>query len=717
MAQNYNLVTEGVVRVTEKKYIIGIDTGGTFTDIVALDSSTGETIVSKAPTTPHDFSIGVINAVEEVAKLMGLSRRGLLEQCSAFKHGSTVATNAVITRRVAKVGFITTKGFEDTTLIGRAVQKVDGLSDEEVAKMAYITKPEPLVPKSRLKGVYERIDFRGGVVVPINLEDAREQIRCLVEEEQVDAIGVSFLFSWVNPVHEQQVKELISEMYHDRDIFLTFSHELVPLVREYARANTVIINCLVGKVVEHYLANLNLKLREDGFTGNFSVMQSNGGIIRWDRVAPARMLSSGPAGGVIGSHYTAKTIGQKNVITTDMGGTSFDAALIRDGEWSYEREPIIQRWRLLLPMLKVDSIGAGGGTIARVDPLLRRLMVGPDSAGAAPGPVCYDAGGTEPTVCDADLVLGFLNSEYFLGGRMKLNRAKAEKAIQERIADPLNMSVIEAAAGIYTIINAHMADLIRTLVMRTGLLPEEFTLFAFGGTGPVHAAYYGGELGVKRIYCFPASAVFCALGIAGADVVHTSSTSMGYRMPVDAKVLDARLDEIEDKLAHDMEEEGFGRRDLEFRHVYNMRYQRQVNYLSVTMPAKRFGQDKEIVELIGAWKRKFEEIYGRGSAFPKAGIELVSVDVDAIGKVIKPVVQRYPNVREDASDALKGHRMVFFPGGNKGFVETRIYEYGHLRSGNVIEGPAIIESPTSTIVIPPEKLARVDEFNNVVIEL
>jgi N-methylhydantoinase A len=701
---------------SDKTYTIGVDTGGTFTDVTVIDE-TGQFFVNKAPTTPHDFSIGVMDALAEVARDMGLSRGELLQRTTVLKHGTTVATNAVITGAGSKVGFITTKGFEDTTLIGRAIQRVDGLRDEDVAKMTYITKPAPLVPKSRLKGVYERIDFRGNVVVPLNLGDAREQIRSLVEVEKVEAIGVSLLFSWVNPVHEQRIKELIKEMYPAHDLFLTFSHELVPLVREYGRANTVILNCFVGRIIERYLGDLHEKLRKDGFRGRFLVMQSSGGTVSGERVPPIRTLQSGPVGGVIGSQYLAGLLGHSNVISTDMGGTSFDVSLIRDGRWSYEREPIISRWRVMLPLVKVDSIGAGGGTIARVDPALHRLLVGPESAGASPGPVCYDAGGTEPTVCDADLILGFLNPEYFLGGRVRLNKAKAEQAIQEKIAAPLNMSVAEAAGGIFTIVNAHMADLIRVIAMRVGLAPEEFVLYAFGGTAPMHAAFYASELGIKSVCVFPTSAVFSAFGIVGADIIQTTSFSLGYPMPVNHQALDSKIKEFEAMLATEMEQEGFQRSQLEFKHTFNMRYRRQVNYHAVSLPAKEYKDEGDIAGLMESWVQDFERVYGRGVAYTKAGIELVSMDIDAIGRVIKPVLKRHPEGGVDPSAAQKGYRQVLFPEITEGFVQTAIYAYERLQPGNVIQGPAVVESPTSTIVIPPGKRARVGYFLEVMLDL
>lgn len=707
------------VRMAEKKkkYVIGIDTGGTFTDIVVMDVDTGEIMLSKSPTTPHDFSVGVMNALEAAAKAMRMERKILLQQTKMLKHGTTVGTNAIITGAGSRVGFITTKGFEDTTLIGRAIQRVDGVSMDDIKRMAYITKPKPLVPKSRIRGIYERIDFQGNIVIPLNIEDGKQQIRSLVEDEKVDAIAVSLIFSLVNPTHEMKIKALINELYPDKNLFLTFSHELVPLAKEYGRANTVILNCFVGRIMEAYLTNLERKLHEEGFEGSFLVMQASGGAVSRERVAPIRTVSSGPAGGVIGSQYMAGLLGHQHVIGADMGGTSFDVSLIRAGKWSYEREPIISRWRVMLPIIKVESIGAGGGTIARVDPVTKRLLVGPESAGAAPGPVCYDTGGTEPTVCDANLTLGFLNPAYFLGGEMTLNKTKAESALKEKIADPLNMGVVEAAAGIFTIINAHMAELIRVCAMGVGLAPEEFVIYAFGGTGPIHAAFYARELAIKQVYVFPTSPVFSAFGIAGTDIIQTASFSLGCVLPVEPETLNARVKEYEGALAEAMEMEGFSRNELEFRHLFNMRYRRQVNYHTIALPGKDYTTDRDIQNIVDAWMDDFESVYGKGVAYTKAGIELVSMDIEAIGKTVKPALKATARATEDPSAAHKGRRNVFFPEMIRDFIQTDLYEYGKLQAGNVLAGPAIIESPVSTIVVPPGCVARVDRFLNIIIEL
>ncbi len=701
--------------MADRTFIIGVDTGGTFTDVAAINEQ-GKVLTAKSATTPHDFSIGVMNALEELAKSLQIPMGELLGKCQTFKHGTTIATNALITRTGAKVGLITTRGFEDTTLIARAIGRVAGLGEEEIKHQASCVKPEPLIPRELIRGVTERIDSQGNVLIPINLEEAKDAISSLVEDCAIDALAVNFLFSFMNPIHEKKIKEMLKEMYGANGVFCSFAYELVPVVREYARSNTVLINSFLGKTVSNYISDLSTKLYKAGYKGSLSIMQANGGIVDESEISPIGTLSSGPAGGILGSKYMADTLGHKQIITTDMGGTSFDVGLIVDGSWRYAREPVVERFHITWPMIAIESIGAGGGTKCRVDPMIKRLIVGPDSAGADPGPACYDMGGLEPTITDADLILGLINPDYFLGGRKKLSMKNAEKAIREKIAVPLNLDVVEAAAGIYDVINAHMSDLIRRQVVNTGHIPEEFVLYAFGGAGAVHAAAYGSNLGIEEVYIFPTSAVFSAFGIASADIVHTHATSFRYQMPVKPELLNNKLAEIEQGLLNALRREGINPADVELRRTFHMRYKRQLNELDLQVPTKTYTA-KDISDIIASFDKRYEETYGEGTAYREGGIELISMTIDAVGKTAKPKLVKYSDGGKDPSTALKGNRKVFFTGKAKGFLETNIFEYDRLLSGNLLEGPAIIETPITTIVVPPGKKATIDSGRNVIIRL
>ncbi|MHA1108410.1 MAG: hydantoinase/oxoprolinase family protein [Alphaproteobacteria bacterium] len=701
-------------RETGKDLIVGIDTGGTFTDIVVLHPD-GAVTIDKSATTPQDFAQGVINAVQTAADALDMSSGELLARTQMFKHGTTVATNALITRRGPRIGLITTRGFEDTVFVMRAIGRVDGLDEMEVRHGTAVTKPIPLVKRRDIRGIFERIDFRGEVVVPLDEESVRETVRELVEGDGIEAIAVSLLFSWMNPAHELRIAEIVEEVCPDRDVRVTLSHLLAPQMGEYSRSNTALADSFIGGTIERYVSGLGRALRDNGLEEDLMVMQANGGIVRPDQMTGVGSLQSGPAGGMIATKFVAEALGHPNVITGDMGGTSFDVGLLAGYKLAYAREPITERFRLLQPMIDVQSIGAGGGTIARIDPITGRLLVGPDSAGADPGPICYAMGGAEVTVTDVNLILGYLDPKYFLGGRRSLDKAAAEGALSEKIAGPLGMSMIEAAAGIYDVINSKMSDLIRRQVVRAGYVPEDFVIYAFGGAGPVHAAAYGAELGVQQVYVFPMSPVFSAFGIAAADVVHTTVLTRHFLAPVDMDSLYQEICDIEDGLAGIMRREGFSPDRVSFKRTLFMRYTRQVNEVGVEIPGGKLGPlDRTRIEDL--FNARYEELFGAGAGYAEAGIEVISIAIDAIGATVKPTLLTYPETGEDASGALKGTRRAWFTGANAGWRDAAVYDCDGLKPGNLVHGPAIIETPFTTIVVPEARRAEVDKYLNVVLK-
>jgi N-methylhydantoinase A len=700
---------------SKAQYIIGVDTGGTFTDVVVL-SDAGEVWTAKASTTPDDFSRGVMDAVDEAARTAGIETAKLLGNTTLFKHGSTVATNALITRSGVKVGFITTKGFEDTTEIMRAIGRVDGLSADEIKHVTWITKPEPFVERERIAGVRERMDYQGNEIVPLNRADVMEAIRRLIEEDKVEAIAVSLMHAWTNPKHEEEIRALTAEADPHRKVYWSFGSSLSQVAGEYARANTAILNSYLGPTVERYLKGLETKLQSGGLKGPLLIMQGNGGVAHREHVSAIANLQSGPAGGMIASAYVAGLLKHQNVITTDMGGTSFDVGLITEGYWRYAQEPIVERFRMLQPIIDIESIGAGGGTIALVESETGRLLVGPRSAGASPGPVCYDAGGEQVTVTDADLALGIIDPNYFLGGRKNLNKEKSLKAIEEKIARPLKLKVHEAAAGIYDIVNAKMSDLIRRQVVRTGYLPEEFVIYAFGGAGPVHAAGFATELGIKQIYIFATSPVFSAFGGAAADVIRTRVMSCQYILPADPAVVNQRLDAIESEMKAAMTGEGFKPNQVEFRRFFTLRYRRQTAGVEMPVSWDRFNA-KRMTEMQSAFEKKYEELYGVGAGYTKAGIEISEIRVDAVGKVAKPRLSASRKRKSDLKAARKGKRQVFFTRPDRKFIDTPVYDYDRLGFGAVVKGPAVIELPFTTTLVPPEHKVTVDPFMNLVMQV
>jgi N-methylhydantoinase A len=632
-----------------------------------------------------------------------------------FKHGTTVATNALITRRGAKVGLITTRGFEDTLYIMRAVGRVDGLDDMEIKHVTKVTKPTPLVARRAIAGVYERIDYKGGVLVPLDKAGVREAVRELVEGQGVEAIGVCLLFSWMNPAHELEVASAVRELYPDRSIPVTLSHEIAAQMGEYARSNTTVVNAFLWTTINRYISGLNKELKGAGLADDVMVMQANGGIVRPEQMTGVGTLQSGPAGGMIATAFVAQSLGHPNVITADMGGTSFDVGLLTEHHYSLAREPIAERFRLLQPMINVESIGAGGGTIARIDPLTGRLLVGPDSAGADPGPICYGTGGTQVTVTDANVVLGYIDPDYFLGGRRKLDKRASEEAIERLIAKPLKLSVIEAAAGIYDVINSKMSDLIRRQVVRAGHVPEEYVIYAFGGAGPVHAAAYGAELGIRRVYVFPMSPMFSAFGVATADVVHTKMVTRHIRAPIDVDALYTEIKAIEASLGDAMKLEGFASDRVSFRRTLHMRYARQVNEVEVQIQSGALTPaDRPAIE--AAFNARYEDMYGSGAGHAEAGIEIIAIAVDAIGATVKPKLRKFEPPGSDSKAAHKGSRRAWFTGPNPGYQDAAIYDYTKLAAGNLVSGPAIIETPFTTVVVPAGTKAEVDEYLNIVLQ-
>lgn len=694
------------------RYTIGVDIGGTFTDVVVL-SDDGSAFSSKAPTTPGDFSGGVLDAIREAARGLGLEFGTLLARTDMVKHGSTVATNALITRGGATVGFITTRGFEDTTLIMRAVGRVDGLPEEEVRRVTSITKPEPLVPPERIRGVPERIDADGRVVAPLDLDAARAAVRELLDGldgAPVDAIAVSLLHGWRNPDHERAIRRLIEELDPSGKVFCSLGSDLSQVAGEYARANTAIADAFVGPTMRRYLAGLEAQLRRDGFGGRILAMQGNGGLASHAALAPISTLQSGPAGGMLAAATMSERLGHARAITADMGGTSFDVGIVDGGYWRYADEPVFERFRILQPITDITSIGAGGGTIAHVDEATGRLIVGPGSAGARPGPACYGLGGDRPTVTDADVVLGYIDPEYFLGGRRRLDPAKAEAAIDERIARPLGIDPVEAAAGIVRIVDAKMSDLIRREVVRSGRLPRDFVVYAFGGASPVHAVGYARDLGVREIIVFPTSPVFSAFGVAAADLVHTRLATRAYPLPVPAADLNADLDSLEGGLADEVGDDGAGAAP-EFRRYVTLQFRRQSSGVEIRLPWARF-TDERVEQLPAIFVEHYERLYGRGVAYVEAGLDIAGLRVDAVGRVAKPELLPRAMGGDGIGLAPKSERQAWFGGTLR---STPVFDEARLGPGAQLSGPAIIESPFTTVVIPPAASLTVDAFGNLVI--
>lgn len=694
-------------------YIISVDSGGTFSDCIVLDE-TGVIATGKAPSTACDYSLGVIDSIKVAAEALGISLLDLISRASHFFHGTTVATNALLTRSGAKVGLITTKGHEDVLFIGRTVQKAAGLTETEIIDYAKLKKADPIVPRPLVKGVTERIDYKGSVIVPLNESEVKGAAEFLVSRG-VEAIAVSLLWSFMNPVHERRIKELVKESHPD--LFVTVSSDIAPVIKEYERTATTAINAYLSKVTAHYLSCLEQRIQSLGFKGSPLIMQSSGGTLSPKEAAqkPVALMLSGPAGGLIGSLSLGKAMGQENVISTDVGGTSFDVGIIFKGEPRYSATPIFDKYHVVLPVIDIASIGAGGGSIAWVEPKGNLLKVGPQSAGAEPGPVCYDLGGEDPTVTDANVVLNRVNPDYFLGGRRKLNRTKAVAVIKEKIADAMGISTEEAAMGIIDIIDASMASLVRKVTISRGYDPREFVLFAFGGAGPLHVAGYGPTVGIKTAVIPQHASEFSAYGIAGSDVVHLNQVSAPMIAPFDGEALNRVFKELQKSTEEQLLRDGISPENISLYRYAHLRYRGQVHEVDVPVPSGPLdspGAEK----LLSDFEQRYEQRYGKGTAYKEAGIEARVFQVAGHGRIFKVPLPSHQLREEDPKKALKDRRPVYFKE-LAGFTDTNIYHMDKLAAGNKVTGPAVIEAVDTTVLVHPGQSVTVDKYLNLIMRM
>jgi N-methylhydantoinase A len=695
-------------------YIIGTDIGGTFTDCVIMDKE-GHLNIGKALSTPGDFSKGCTDSIEATTSANNLDLDEVIRKASIFALGTTIAENAIITRGGARTGLLTTKGFEDTILMMRGgLGRVTGLTEFEISHVTHTRKPVPIVPRSLIEGITERTDSQGKVLVPLNNDSVVHAIKTL-NSKNVDSLAVCLLWSFKNNSHELEIKRTIEQIAKDK--FVTVSSEFVPIMGEYERMSTTVLNAYVGPVVSQSIESLASKLVSKGFHGHFFVMYSHGGLLP-SKAASSNavgLVEGGPVAGLVGTIQLGQLVQEPNIVAADMGGTTFKVGIIKEGEAIRAREPSIAQYPIASPRLDIVSIGAGGGSIAWIEPYTGLLKVGPRSAGAKPGPISYELGGTEPTVTDADLICGYLNPDYFLGGRMKLNKALAEKGVEKHIASKLGVSVVKAADGIRKIAEAQAADLIRKVTIERGFDPREFTMFAYGGAGAIHADDIARELSVKKIVVPATASVHCALGLITSDVVHEYVLSDPLSAPADPKRFARNLQQLEEKALRELSEDGFSRKEnnIDLRFGVDVRYRRQVH--EVTTPISFDGSsvtEESLESVVDTFEKLYEGQYGKGSGYRPAGIEFVTFRLTAIGNMKKPVIAREQVTNaQNTEDALKGKREVYF--GSEEVEIAKIYEFGKLKAGAIISGPAIIETPVTSIPIKLGHQGEMDVYRNV----
>jgi N-methylhydantoinase A/acetophenone carboxylase len=672
--------------------IINVDTGGTHTDVFLVDHETGAQATGKASTTDYDLSVGFMDAIETAAAEWDMSLQEALDEAEMIKYSTTTGVNAIIERTGPRLGLITTRGFEDVMHTGKSRNWADGLPREERLDFARAERPEMLIPHDRRVGVRERIDERGNVVMPLDEDDVREQVRTLVDKG-VRGFVVNLLWSCENPVHERRVEEIIEEEYPDvylgnMPVFL--SSDISPKREEYTRLITTTLNAYMASTAEEHVLDLTDKLRARDYDDPIFAVRNTGGVASLSRTAPLHLFEAGPIAGVLGSEFIGSLYGEENVLATDMGGTSFDLGIsMEHKERNYEFHPVVDRWRIQLPIVETTSIGAGGGSIAWVDDV-DQLQVGPQSAGADPGPACYNQGGTRPTVTDADLVLGYLNPDYFLGGRQSLSVRRAERAIKRHVARPLDIGVEEAAFRIRRLIDGRMGQEIHKQTALKGYDPREFVMFSFGGAGPVHVCDCAEYVDVSKIVTFPFGSVFNAFGAGTMDVVHRYTASVNER----AAAVDPGADryaelvaELEDQAVRDIRGEGLDPGRIES---------------AIALVANHPDGERRLLAASSSLPAALEHA---GDAYVEAtrpSLDAADVVVEALQlRAIVPLPNPEHPVSElrgpDASHARKAERPVHW---DTTPTTTPVYEYGALEPGNRVSGPAVVESVDTTYAIP-----------------
>ena len=690
--------------------LVGVDIGGTFTDCVVLDAK-GRITATKCPSTPDNFANGMLAAMGLAAERLGLPFEQFCKSVAVLTHGTTVGTNALLQRKGAKVGLITTRGHEDAIHIMRGSRGVTARDIRKVVHFPESKKPEPIVPKRLIEGVSERVDCFGEVVVPLSESEAEQAIRRLVDQD-VEAIGVCFLWSFRYPRHELRVKEMIRDLAPR--VFVSCSVELAPKWGEYERVTATALNAYIGPVMAKYLGNLDRQLKRSGYAQPLQITQCAGGSISVGKAmeSPLLTLDSGPVSGVAGTQYLGRLMGCPNIITTDMGGTSFDVGIIFGGEPAYSFVSNVAQYEYFLPKVDIQAIGSGGGSLAHVDHAAKTLKVGPESAGPDPGPACYGKGGVVATVTDADVVLGTINPDNFLGGRIKLDRKKAVAAVEE-VALALKLPLMQAAGGIARIAEFKMSDIIRKTTVEKGFDPRDFVLFAFGGAGPTHAGVFAYELGVQKVIV-PQKEIassWCAFGAASADILHVYEQVDIQASPFDRVRVNRALDALEKKANEQMERDGIARRRRRFHFSLDMRHRGQINEVEVSLPEKRLkGAFTEPLQR--RFSARYEQLYGRGSSYVEAKAEIVTLRLRASAVTPRPRLAKAARSRARIDGkAMLGKRSVYWSDLERA-VPTPIYDGALLLAGNRIAGPAVVETTDTTVVVHPRRTLKVDAFGN-----
>jgi len=701
--------------------IIGSDAGGTMTDMFLVDKE-GEFAVGKASTTPKDESIGFWESLTDASQYWELDwekeAKSVLPGVLATVYCGTMMLNALLTRTGKKIGIIITKGFEDTLLHQRGAEIYAGYGyQDRMHKVAHIPN-KPFVPKKLIKGVTERIGLFWDEVVPVYEEEARRAVAELIDKG-VEGIVVLFIYSYLNPAHEKRVAEIAEEVMEEkgREIPLYLSSELDPIWREGSRLNAMVLQAYGAEPAREHMLQIEKKLQGNGYKYPLQIVLADGSIANIRYPALFKACFSGPIGGVLGGRYLSRAFDMPNLVCSDMGGTSFDVGLIMGGECTMLREIEVGRSILNIPTLVMDTIGAGTGMYVSIDPESKRIDIGPGSAGAEPGPVCYNLGNETPTIMDCCLILGILNPDYYLGGKVKLHKGLAYQAVKEKLADPLAVDPYRLSEGVIDLINIRMREHISTVLAVRGYSPADYCLIGYGGAGPMFLAGYSAGLAFEGVFTIPWAAAFSAFGLTSADYIHRYQKSTTVAIPPgsseDYKILMGGIvnigwEELERVAASEMEEEGFKKEDIQFTQVAYVRYMMQLEDLEVMSPVSRVNTSADMDRLIDAFEEKYSKVHAYAARYPEAGYQIMELGLIASVAKPRPQLRKYPLEGKDPpKQALKGQREIYVRGEWK---KANLYEMDLLRPGNEVEGLAIIEAPATTMPVPEGKKVMVDGY-------
>ncbi len=709
------------------KFSLDVDIGGTFTDLFL--SYDGKTVFTKTPTTGYNLSVGFIRAVSDAAAMLNISVEELLRDTEVVRYSTTIAMNTLLQRTGPRLALITTEGFEDIVPIGKGASWTDQMTFREIRNLARIVKPEPIISREMTVGVKERINSKGEIIRPLDEEDFLEKLQYLADKGARGFV-VSLLFSYANPEHERRIAEIIRSEYPDFYLGampVVLSSQVTPKQNEYTRTVTTILNAYLHYSMWEQISGTGDELRNSGYDKVIMMVHNSGGMAEVFRTAAIQTFNGGPVAGLIGGAYVGKILGYDNIVVSDMGGTSFDLGLVVAGSSRfYQYHPLIDRWWVDMTVLETRSIGAGGGSIAWLNQVMgNRLEVGPQGAGSMPGPAAYNLGGTEPTVTDADIVLGYINPDYYHGGRMRLDKARAASVIRDKIASPLGIEVEEAALLIKKIVDANMGDTIAKETFLRGYKPSDFILFAFGGAGPTHCCNYGPYAGINKIVVFPFSPVFCAFGSSTMDILHLYEQSL--RVPLlapmtqncfeDYDVFNNVIKSLQERAVKDITNEGFSVDSIKFGLEIEAKYGGQLNILRFMSPLIFINSEVDVKAVYKAFEDEYCRVYNRISAYPQGGVDILNLILRATVDYPKPKLPTYPLGKETPDkDALKGKRDAYWAEYGA-FRPTPIYEAKLLKHGNIIDGEAIIEAEDTTIVLPSVMKLSVDKYHNFILDM